>query len=219
MAEAYQQQSGLAHLGLAARTAADVDRLNAGVWLGERAFQGQIDLRGDPGNKTFMAAVAGVLGARLPTKPNTSAGAENLRDGPRALWLAPDEWLVVSDAGAVAGLADSLAEVTAGCGGSNTDVSDARTVICLSGRQARDVLMKGCPLDLHPAAFNPGQCAQSLLARATVILYRGADDVAAGVAEEGGAFFDIHVARSFAEYLWTWLEDAAGEYGVRIVEG
>ena len=218
MAEAYQQQSGLAHFGLAARAAADVDRLDAGadwgVWLGERAFQGQINLRGDPGNKTFMDAVAGVLGARLPTKPNTSAGAENLCDGPRALWLAPDEWLVVSDAGAAAGLADSLAEATAGCGGSITDVSDARTVICLSGRQARDVLTKGCPLDLHPAAFHPGQCAQSLLARATVILYRGSDEPAAS-----GASFDIHVARSFAEYLWTWLEDAAGEYGVRIVEG
>lgn len=218
MAEAYQQQSGLAHLGLAARAVVDADKFDHGadwgVWLGERAFQGQINLRGDPGNKTFMDAVAGVLGARLPTKPNTSAGAENLRDGPRAMWLAPDEWLVVTEAGAEAGLAGTLAEATAGCGGSITDVSDARTVIGLSGRQARDVLMKGCPLDLHPAAFIPGQCAQSLLARATVILYRGSDDAAAA-----GASFDIHVARSFVEYLWTWLEDAAGEYGVRIVEG
>jgi sarcosine oxidase gamma subunit len=28
--------------------------------------------------------------------------------------------------------------------------------------------------------------------------------------------FDIYVARSFAEYLWAWLEDAGGEYGVAV---
>ena len=216
MAETYQQQSGLAHLGLAARAAADRDKSDAdadpGVRLGERAFLGQINLRGDPGDKTFMDAAAGVLGARLPTKPNTSAGSDDLSDGPRAVWLAPDEWLVVSAADS--GIADSFIEATAGCGGSVTDVSDARTVICLSGRRARDVLMKGCPLDLHPAVFEPGRCAQSLLARAAVILYRRADETAGG-----GASFDIHVTRSFAEYLWTWLEDAAAEYDIRIVEG
>ena len=75
MAETYQQQSGLAHLGLAARAAADRDKSDAdadpGVRLGERAFLGQINLRGDPGDKTFMDAAAGVLGARLPTKPGS----------------------------------------------------------------------------------------------------------------------------------------------------
>ena len=218
MAETYQQQSGLAHLGLAARAVADRDKsspgADPGVRLGERAFQGQINLRGDPGNKDFVDAAASVLGARLPTKPNTSAGSDDLSDGPRALWLAPGEWLVISAAATESGIIGSLAEATAGCGGSVTDVSDARTVICLSGRHARDVLMKGCPLDLHPAVFAPGQCAQSLLARASMILYRRADEAVAG-----GASFDIHVARSFAEYLWTWLEDAAVEYDLRIVEG
>jgi sarcosine oxidase gamma subunit len=33
---------------------------------------------------------------------------------------------------------------------------------------------------------------------------------------ERGASFDVYVARSFAHYLWTWLEDAGREYGVAI---
>jgi sarcosine oxidase gamma subunit len=31
-----------------------------------------------------------------------------------------------------------------------------------------------------------------------------------------GPSFDVYVARSFAQYLWTWLEDAGREYGVLI---
>jgi sarcosine oxidase subunit gamma len=28
--------------------------------------------------------------------------------------------------------------------------------------------------------------------------------------------YDLYVHRSFADYLWRWLEDAAKEYGVAI---
>ena len=212
MAEPYQRQSALAHLGLAARAAADREKSDAGVRLGERAFPGQLNLRGDPGNEEFMDAASGAVGCVLPTVPNTSAGEDHLEEGPRVLWLAPVEWLVVIAAGAEEALAGELVAAAAGCGGSVTDVSDARTVIVLRGPNARDVLMKGCPLDLHPDVFRPGHCAQSLLARAAVILYRRADEA------DGSASFEIHVTRSFADYLWAWLEDAAGEYGVQVIE-
>jgi sarcosine oxidase subunit gamma len=214
MAEHYQQQSALAHFGLAARATSDQNDPERGIRLGEREFYGQINLRGDPRKSAFMDAVFAVTGCPLPTKPNTSSGPENLQIGPRPLWLAPGEWLVVTSPGTKEEVAKSLADVTAGCGGAVTDVSDARTVIALSGQYARDVLMKGCSLDLHPAAFIPGRCAQSLLARATVILYHGTDPV-----RVGESVFEIYVARSFADYLWRWLEDAASEYGVQIIEG
>ncbi len=214
MAERYQQQTPLAHFGLAARATSDQNESARSVRLGEREFSGQINLRGDPGKKAFMDAVSAVIGSRLPTRPNTSVGPEDLQMGPRVLWLAPTEWLVVTSPGGTEEVAQSLADITAECGGTVTDVSDARAVILLGGQHARDVLMKGCPLDLHPATFVPGACAQSLLARATVILYRGADP-----AQTGESAFEIYVARSFADYLWTWVEDAASEYGARIIEG
>ncbi|MGW0201911.1 sarcosine oxidase subunit gamma family protein, partial [Nonomuraea sp. NPDC003201] len=58
----------------------------------------------------------------------------------------------------------------------------------------------GCALDLHPRAFGPGRCAQTMLARAQVVL----------VPREDG--FLVLVRSSFAAYLAEWLLDAAAEY-------
>ena len=55
-------------------------------------------------------------------------------------------------------------------------------------------------LDLHPRAFAPGRCARASLAK-TVVLIHQTDDQPT---------FDLYVDRSYAEYLWQWLEDAAG---------
>ena len=59
-------------------------------------------------------------------------------------------------------------------------------------------------------AFPPGSCARSLLGKADVLLHLRADEPAAG------ASFDLYVGRSFAHYLWAWLEDAGREYGVQV---
>ncbi len=88
-------------------------------------------------------------------------------------------------------------------------MSDGRAVIGLSGPHASDVLMKGCSLDVHPRKFAPGDCAQSMLAKALVILHQ----------TDAAPAYDIYVERSFADYLWSWLEDAAAEYGLAIVRG
>ena len=52
---------------------------------------------------------------------------------------------------------------------------------------------------MHPAAFGPGCCAQTLLARAHVILQGRADG------------FRVFVRASFADYLAEWLLDASLE--------
>ncbi len=70
------------------------------------------------------------------------------------------------------------------------------------------VLAKGCPLDLHPRAFPPGSCAGSLLAKASVLIHL--------VEDEPHPVFDLYVSRSFAHYLWAWIEDAGLEYGVQV---
>ena len=73
-----------------------------------------------------------------------------------------------------------------------TDVTDGRVAFRLAGPSAREVLAKGCPLDLHPRAFAPGRCAQSLLAKASVLIHLVDDG------PERGPSFDVYVARSFA---------------------
>jgi sarcosine oxidase subunit gamma len=75
-------------------------------------------------------------------------------------------------------------------------VSANRVCLELSGEGAADVLARGCALDLHRSIFPPGRCAQTLVARAQVILYRTEDA------------FRLLVRPSFADYLRAWLTDA-----------
>ena len=201
MAEQSRRRSALAHLGLAARARAG-HPATAGVVLSERAFRHQVALRGDSGDPAFVRAVERTVGVAPPTEPNTAVGPADLDAGPRILWLGPDEWLVAGADNPAAALADAIANLHAAA----VDVSDGRTVIGVSGSSARDLLAKGCPLDLHPAVFAPGRCAQTLIAHAHVILHQ----------TDAAPRYEIYVHRSFADYLWRWLEDAAREYGMAV---
>ena len=177
-----------------------------GIRLGERQGLGKIDVRGDPHDRAFIAAVGRVLDLLLPSESCTSASKEQIS----ALWLGPDEWLVTCPAGEVTRLQSSLREALADIHAAITDVTDGRVALRVAGPSAREVLAKGTPLDLHPRAFPPGSCAQSLLTKAAVLIHLLEDD------PERGPSFDVYVARSLAQYLWMWLEDAGREYGVQI---
>lgn len=136
----------------------------------------------------------------LPRTPNTVHRAEDRT----AVWLGPDEWLVVTPPGTAAETEGVLREVagTAECA-AYTDVSAHSTVLLLSGGRSRDVLRKVCQLDVHPRVFGSGACAQTLLARAARVLL---------VAERDPDGFLIFVRASFAEYVTDWLLDAMAEY-------
>src|SRR5262245_34284742 len=114
----------------------------------------------------------------FPVEPNTVAGD--------VLWLGPDEWLVLG--GREEDYPDAAAAV---------DVSANRVCFELAGDDVENVLARGCSLDLHPSVFSAGRCAQTLLARAEVILQRTDRET-----------FRIFVRPSLAPYLRAWLEDA-----------
>ena len=201
MAERYRRRSALAHLGLEARATALVD--DAGVMLGESPIRGLLVLRGDGASAEFRSAVSAVLGVEPVSEPLTVARKRDVS----LLWLGPDEWLVVTPDRRVARIERVLRDALEGQRAALTDVSHSRTVLMLSGPEARAVLAKGCPLDLHPRLFGPGRCAQSRLAKCQVLIHQ----------TNATPTFEIYVNRSFSQYAWTWLEDAAREFGVRIV--
>lgn len=149
----------------------------------------QVDLRAD----------AGRLALPLPTEANTTSE----HGGRSLLWLGPDEWLVVAPDGAQGEIERELREALARAGtwGSVVDVSGQRAGFELAGPLAGDVLATGCSLDLHPRSFGPARCAQTLLARASVILWRPA----------APPVWRILVPSSFAPYLYEWLLDAVEE--------
>jgi sarcosine oxidase subunit gamma len=168
------------------------------VHLSEQSNIGKVNLRGDPADLEFLAAVRGALEIDLPLAPNTSSETPPVS----ALWLGPDEWMLVCAPGSEGAVADSLVAALLDQHAAVVDVSDARTVLRLSGSSARTVLAKGCALDLHPRAFAFGDVAQTTLAKATIILHQTADET-----DEDGPVFDIYVARSFTDYLWWWFTD------------
>ena len=101
------------------------------------------------------------------------------------------------------------ANVSAPAGAQVVDLSEARTVIIVAGPRGRDMLQKGTPLDLHPRAFEPGHCAQTGLSRANIILHQ----------TDAAPRYDVYVNNSFADYLWSWMERAAAEYGCAVGQG
>ncbi|MHC8509916.1 MAG: sarcosine oxidase subunit gamma [Rhodospirillales bacterium] len=215
MAETFLRHSALAALGLGARTAQDAEdpaRAGAGVWMGERPFRRQAGLRGDVGDAAFCAAVKKALGAEPPAGAHQTAGPADLTNGVRILWLGPDEWLCAGHPDSELDPAGALSAALTGLHAAAWDISGSRTVIWLSGPNARDVLAKGCALDLHPSVFQPGH----VIAGHVALAHAEIDYVQDG--PEGEPVFELYVHRSFAEYLWTWLEDAALEYGLRVVE-
>lgn len=136
-------------------------------------------------------------GIDIPAKANTWTGDA----ATSALWLGPNEWLLIAPDGKNAALCASLRQALAGTHHSVVDVSASRTIIEISGNDARTVLAKGCPLDLHASSFTAGQCAQSLLAKSQAIFQ----------CIEARPVFRLLVRNSFAAYVAEWLLDAASE--------
>ncbi len=62
----------------------------------------------------------------------------------------------------------------------------------------RAPLASCCPLDLHPRAFAVGACAQSLVAKAPVLLQL----------LDGAPRWRLLVRPSLAAYVVSWLADA-----------
>jgi sarcosine oxidase, subunit gamma len=168
------------------------------IRLREIPFLAQVTLRGDVGNPAFCKAIRDDLKFDIPTKPNTFIASPALA----ALWMGPDEWLLIGDAGMEENLIPRLIKALDGVHSSVVDVSDARAVVHLSGARSRELLAKGCSLDLHPRAFRSGGCAQTNIARANVILQ----------CLHGEPGWLLYVRTSFANYLASWLLDAMAEF-------
>lgn len=200
MPEPYQRQGGLASLGIESLARASVQ--DAGVVLSEQSAGTQLVLRGDATRPDFSGPVAEVLGLALPVTPKTAHRGH----GRALLWLGPDEWLVVSAADDATALAGRLADALEDVHHAVADVSHSRTVIGLTGPRARDLLMKGTNVDLHPRRFGSDSCIQAHLGRCHMLLHQLDDSPS----------YDIYVHRSFVVYAWRWLCDGAREYGLAV---
>lgn len=142
-----------------------------------------------------VAALSKALGVPLPRKPKTSAQ----KHGRAALWLGPDEWLVIDEAGndpvaAVSGVKPFHSAV---------DVSHRNVGILVSGEGAEATVAAGCPQDISLAVFPVGACSRTVLGKIEIVLWRTAETE-----------FRVECWRSFSNYAFTFLADAAKDAAV-----
>jgi sarcosine oxidase, subunit gamma len=152
-------------------------------------FLAQVDLR-------LHAGAVARAPHPLPTRPNAA-----WEEGPRAaLWLGPDEWLVLGPPGAGHEIVAEYHRALEGLHRSIVDVSANRVALEVSGPRAKDVMAKGCGLDLDRRAWTAGCCAQTLLARVPVILHEREETTG------------VLVRPSYSNYLVDWLLGATAEF-------
>lgn len=141
----------------------------------------RLTLRGD------AAALGAAYDIALPAEPCRAASAGDRT----ALWLGPDEWLLLAPPG-------TLDPVIPVLGAAVVDVGHRQVGLVLDGLGAADVLAAGCPLDLHASAFPPGMCTRTVFGKAEIVLWR-----------QDEARFHLEVWRSFAGYVHGLLAAAS----------
>ncbi|ESY52632.1 MULTISPECIES: sarcosine oxidase subunit gamma [unclassified Mesorhizobium] len=144
------------------------------------------------GPEASVAALSKALGLTLPKQPKTSAA----KAGRTALWLGPDEWLVIDEAGK-----DPLAD----CAGvaalhSAVGISHRNVAFAVTGPAAAAAINAGCPQDLSLEAFPVGAASRTILGKCEILLLRTAADA-----------FRVECWRSFSDYVFTFLSEAASD--------
>jgi sarcosine oxidase subunit gamma len=117
--------------------------------------------------------------------------------GRAALWLGPDEWLLLAPSGEEEAVATNLQESLGALPHALVSVGHREVMAEIYGPRVADVLNAGCPLDLDLAAFPVGMCTRTVLTKAQIVLWRTGTEV-----------FQIHVWRSFFPYVRDFLIEA-----------
>ncbi|CUH63710.1 sarcosine oxidase, gamma subunit family [Thalassovita gelatinovora] len=181
-----------------------VSALNGATFQGfvtveDAGLQGMITLRGDLGSAKLLAAVTAATGLVTPSQRKI------VSQGDMAVaWMSPDEVLILTPYDQAGTIAATLAQALSGEHGLVQTVSDARTVVRLTGApgSVREVLAKLAPVDLSPQAFEPGEFRRTRLAQVA-----------------GAMWFDdttsarIICFRSVADYVFKLLCISAEEGG------
>tara|TARA_B100000029_G_scaffold118729_1_gene111825 strand:+ start:7255 stop:7836 length:582 start_codon:yes stop_codon:yes gene_type:complete len=165
-----------------------------GIKFQEVSFINKINLRIDPNNNLHTSTCEKILGAILPTKPNTFTENEKVK----IIWLSPDEWIIVNkkEKNLLQDLENELGNKDA----SVTDISENKTIIKISGNKIYKLLSKFLVLDLEKNLSNESACAQTLFVKVPILLVRNNN-------EKEIPELDIFVNRSQSNYVYNLIVD------------
>ena len=138
-----------------------------------------------------MGPLSKALGLDLPNQPKTSASS----GGRMALWLGPDEWLVIDQTGDPLGDCAGVKALHSAVG-----ISHRNVAFSVSGPGAAATIGAGCPQDLSLDTFPVGACSRTILGKVEIVVLRTAEDS-----------FRVECWRSFSDYVHAFLLDAAAD--------
>jgi sarcosine oxidase, subunit gamma len=144
------------------------------------------------GDEAACASASAAFAVTLPGQACRAVQSE----GRAALWLGPDEWLLLAPEGEGAALQASLAGALRLQAHSLVDVSHRQVGLVVQGPRVEWLLEAQCPLPLNLRDFPAGMCTRTIFGKAEVVLWRQAAHV-----------FRIEVWRSFAPYVFELLQE------------
>ena len=158
----------------------------------------KLNLRGK--KREFFTAVGKHLDMILPTEANTSSSSSKLT----AIWLSPDEWMVISNEliekntnsyDLEESLYNSISKTNLGA---VIDVTDQFVMLELKGSKIYELFSSGSPYNFNDFKKKKGSTTQTLLNNIDVIIQN-----------RGENLVNLFVRRSFSEHLFSWINDSA----------
>ena len=156
----------------------------------------RLSVRGDD---AAVDAIGRAFGVALPREACRAATG----GGRAALWLGPDEWLLIAPTGEASSLMAAMGEMLGEVPASLVEISDRQVAIEVAGEKAAEAINAFNALDLDIDTFPVGMCTRTLFGKAEIVLWRTALQT-----------FHVEVWRSFAPYVQGCLGEAIREYGV-----
>ena len=177
---------------------ANYPKINTSVFsIMQESNLAQLNIRFDVSDASILSIVKSVLGLNLEMAPNTI-----VNDNEKfALWLGPDERLVILPKDQIITARMNLERELQGIHYSSVDLSSGQVVLDLKGEEVLNILSKGCSVDLHQKYFNVGQCVQTSIDKINVICFSLENN-----------HIRIIVRRSYSEALIAWFKDASIEF-------
>lgn len=140
-------------------------------------------------------------GLRFPPPGRVEAG-----NGKTVIWIAPQTWLVTQRRSDANDRIGQLASVAGSAGVSVVDQTFGYAALRIAGERTRDVLAKGCRIDLHPRAFKTGHAATTLIAHVHCVVWQ-CDDTPT---------FELLIPSTLAQHVFEWLCIGASEFGYEV---
>lgn len=165
------------------------------VKIEDAGLAGMITLRGDLADEGLAKAVKSAVGLAMPA-------ARGIKEGTKGAvaWMSQDELLLMVDYDKADKIVASLDKSLTGSHALAVNVSDARSVIRMTGKGVREVIAKGAPADLSPEGLPIGEFRRTRLGQ-----------LAAAFWLSDAETMTVVCFRSVGAHVFNWLSVAAAD--------